>query len=152
MIRSSLRALVLPGLAGLLLAGCATGYNYRAGPGGDYYYGNPEVHYLDYGWYGGYGGWYGGWGGYGYPYGPYGWGGYPYGPYWGYPHWHHPVVYPHNPPGHGHGGLTGDGDHGPDRPRPPGPPVRPMPTPRAITAPHPMTGMSEREPHRKTTP
>src|SRR6476620_11289562 len=79
MIRSSLRALVLPGLAGALLAGCATGYTYRAGPEGDYYYGQPEVHYSDPYWYG-WGGW-GGWGGYG----PYGWGG-PYGPYWG-PYW-----------------------------------------------------------------
>jgi hypothetical protein len=164
MIRTSLRALVLSGLAGTLLAGCATGYNYQAGPGGDYYYGQPEVHYNDPYWYG-WGGW-GGWGGYGW-YGPYGYGygygGYPYGPYWGPPyyHWHRPVVVPpHNPtpPGHGPGGVAGDGDRGPDRARPPGPVVpghpvvRPMPAPRPVTAPRPMTGVSEREPHRKTTP
>lgn len=161
MIRTSFRALVLSGLAGVVLAGCATGYSYQAGPGGDYYYGQPEVRYNDPYWYG-----YSGWAGYGYGYGPYGYwgGGYPYGPYWGPPyyHWHHrPVVVPPptpRPPGHGPGGLIGDGDRGPDRARPPGPVtrghpgVRPMPAPRPMVAPRPTTGMSEREPHRKTTP
>jgi hypothetical protein len=150
MIRSSLRALVLPGLAGALLAGCATGYSYRSGPG-DYYYGQPQVEYRDYGMYG-----YGpGWGWYGAPY-PYYWGGYPYGPYWGPPYWvHRHVVRPPTPitpppPGHAPGPRPGDltGDRT-DRPPPPGRVYRPVsrPTPR-----QPMSGTAEREPHRKITP
>jgi hypothetical protein len=153
MIRSSLRALVLPGLAGALLAGCATGYTYRSGPG-DYYYGQPEVEYRDYGMYGGYGP---GWGWYGAPYGYWG-GGYPYGywgPYWEHRHWHHTPPPPDPPPpthaGPGPGGMTGDRT---DRPHLPGRVVRPvpMPAPRAVAPPRPMSGNTEREPHRKITP
>jgi len=57
-----IRKLILPAIAVLLLAGCATGYTYRSAPG-DYYHGQPGVVYRDY---------------YGYPgyYSPYGWGGY----------------------------------------------------------------------------
>ncbi|MGN6512781.1 MAG: hypothetical protein ACTHKZ_04305 [Lysobacteraceae bacterium] len=88
MNRSTLRALLLPGMAAALLAGCVTGYEYRSGPG-DYYYGQPEVEYRDDGWYG----WYG-YSGYpyaypyyyGYPYPYFYGGGYPYwGPYWARP-------------------------------------------------------------------
>lgn len=156
MIRSSLRALVLPGLAGALLAGCATGYTYRSGPG-DYYYGQPEVEYRDYGMYG-----YGpGWGWYGAPY-PYYWGGgYPYGPYWGpywggHRHWHRQPP-PANPPPPGHapdptpGDLTGRRT---DRPHLPGRVFRPvpLPAPRADTPPRPMNGTAERELHRRIKP
>jgi len=157
MIRSSLRALVLPGLAGALLAGCATGYTYRSGPG-DYYYGQPQVEYRDYGMYGGYGYYGPGWGWYG---APYSWGGYPYGPYWGPPYWGHrhwhrrPPADP-PPPGHspdptpsGHGG-----DHVGQRPHLPGGVIRPvpMPAPRAVAPPRPTNGRMEREPRRRNTP
>ena len=155
MIRTSLRTLVLTGLAGTLLAGCATGYTYRAGPG-DSYYGQPEVHYNDPYWYGGYGGW-GGWGWYG-PYG--GYPGYPYGPYWG-PYWgpHHvyrPVVRPpHVPPSHGPHDRPGDGTGRrdlPPRPMEPGRPVHPVPTPRNVVVPHVPSGMSERDHRPKMVP
>lgn len=90
-----LRSLALPVACATLLAGCATGYSYRADRG-DYYYGRPQVEYRHHGspWgYGPYGPYrrvpgYGYYGhrGYGYPYGyyghPYGYGG----GYWGYPH------------------------------------------------------------------
>lgn len=123
MIRTLLRALVLPGLAGTLLAGCATGYEYRGGPG-DYYYGQPEVQYRDQGWYG-YGSYGDPYGGYGYPYGVYGYpyyygGGYPYDPYWN-PYWV-------RPPHHGH-------DHDHDRDDPPRPPTRQVPPPIQPTPP-----------------
>ena len=85
-----IRKLILPALAAALLAGCATGYQYRGGSG-DYYYGSPSTEYRYYGSpYGGYYGGYGyggyGYGGYGYPYG----GGYGYysTPYYGGHHWH----------------------------------------------------------------
>jgi len=76
-----IRKFLLPALAIAMLGGCVTsGYQYRGGSG-DYYYGQPQVEYRDYGYpYGGFGygypgGWSGsiGWGyGYGYPYGFYG--------------------------------------------------------------------------------
>jgi hypothetical protein len=100
-----IRKELLPALLALL-AGCATGYDYRAG-NGDYYYGQPQVDYQDYGDFGyGYpGGWSGmlgygmGYGGYGY--GPYGYGYpyfYPYG--YGYPYipHHRVIVVPDQPP------------------------------------------------------
>lgn len=77
-------------LATVMLAGCATDYNYRGG-NGDYYYGQPRVEYRyqgSGGYYdGSYGGYYGGFGlgygsgGYGYGSGGYGYGsgGYGYG-------------------------------------------------------------------------
>jgi len=101
-----IRKLMLPALAVLLLAGCATGYTYRAAPG-DYYYGRAGVVYRDY---------------YGYPgfrsyYSPYNWGGYGYGyprGYYSYPWRYH--GYPQRPrPDHDHDG----GDHTPDRANPP---------------------------------
>lgn len=112
-----LRKLLLAALALGTLAGCATGYGYRAGYG-DYYYGWPGVEYRYYGDYG-----YAGFGSYGYgegyyfdvfgrplrgyPYGYYG------GRYPGYPYWH--VPRPRHDPGHGHGGEH-DRDHqGPPR-------------------------------------
>ena len=112
-----IRKLILPALAALLLAGCAS-YQYRGGTSGDYYYGQPGTEYRYYGYpsygYGGYG--YGAYG-YGYPsyfsyrsyYGyPYGYGGYYRPPYKG----------PHH--GHGHGGNhNGGNDPGPGQNPPP---------------------------------
>ena len=165
MIRSSLRALVLPGLAGALLAGCATGYTYRSGPG-DYYYGQPEVEYRDYGMYGGYGP---GWGWYGSPY-PYYWGGgYPYGywgpPYWEHRHWHRDPPPPANPPPpvHAPDRTPLFGSRGGERPHVPGGRPVPMPAPREVAPPprpmrevapppRPMNGHADREPHRRITP
>ncbi|HET6434225.1 MAG TPA: hypothetical protein VFG18_00715 [Xanthomonadaceae bacterium] len=105
-----IRRLLFPALAASVLAGCVTGYQYRAGPG-DYYYGQPEVEYRGSVYYGS---------GYPYGYGYYGYGN-PYGygyydPYWG-PWWgwgwyrggHH---------GHGHG-HDHDHDHDDDGDRPP---------------------------------
>ncbi len=103
MIRKLLSPSLATALAAALLGGCVSGYQYRDGAG-DYYYGQPQVEYRDYGYggYGGYGGYDnspygygGGWGGqigygtggygYGYGYGyPYGYGGY--GGY-GYPYY-----------------------------------------------------------------
>src|SRR5690606_41488216 len=61
-----IRKLILPALAALLLAGCAS-YQYRSGTAGDYYYGQPGTEYRYYGYpsygYGGYG-----YGAYGYRY------------------------------------------------------------------------------------
>ena len=105
-----IRKLILPALAVLLLAGCATGYTYRSAPG-DYYHGRAGVIYRDYYGYPGYRSYYSPYNGYGY----YGYGyrsGYRYGgyPYWGY------HGYPHAPrPGSGHDG----GDNTPDRETPP---------------------------------
>src|SRR3546814_15993742 len=75
-----LRHLVLV-FAAVALAGCATGYTYRAGYGA-YYYGQPSVDYYDYGYGATYGSiyvypsyWRCGLGiGYGYGYGVYGFG------------------------------------------------------------------------------
>lgn len=102
-----IRKLLLPMLAATALAGCATGYGYRAGGSGDYYYGQPSVQYDYYGapygslGYGYPGGWGGGIGyGYGYPYDPFGhgyYGGYGY----GYPFHRRIVVRPHPQPGTG---------------------------------------------------
>ena len=104
-----LRTCLLSAIAAATLAGCATGYTYRSGNGGDYYYGQPGTEYRyqsPYGFYGSYG--YGGFG--------YGFGGYYYdrfgrlvyaNPYGYYPYgngWYRP-----RPP-HGHGGH--DHDHG----------------------------------------
>lgn len=93
-----IRKLVLPVLAAGLLAGCVSGYNYRAGHG-DYYYGNPSVEYrYNGGYYGGYyGGFYGGYGypGYGYPYRYYG-APYRHG-YYGYPGYGYPYNRPYRP-------------------------------------------------------
>jgi hypothetical protein len=104
------------------LAGCATGYSYRNGAGGDYYYGQPHVEYRYYGspgFYGsfGYGGYAGyardryGWQVYGHPYPGYGYPfGYPFGYGYGYPNgygspwWHRPRTL--------HDGS--DAHHGPD--------------------------------------
>ena len=111
------RKLILPLLAGIaLLAGCATGYQYRGGTG-DYYYGSPSVEYRVYGGYGygypgyyPYGGYYGGY--YGYPY--YG------GGYYYYPWYRHGHGHGHGGHDHGGGGDDGnDGDSTPDRPTPP---------------------------------
>jgi hypothetical protein len=76
-----IRKFLIPALAIAMLGGCVTsGYEYRGG-NGDYYYGQPQVEYRDYGspygrfGYGYPGGWSGsfGWGyGYGDPYGFYG--------------------------------------------------------------------------------
>lgn len=93
-----LRKLAFALLATGLLAGCATDmYSYRAGHGGDYYYGQPRTEVRVYG----YGGYYHG--PYAYPYyryGPYRYYG-PYDPYWygwyGYPGYY-PYPYPHPHP------------------------------------------------------
>lgn len=86
-----IRKLLLPALATALLGACATGYDYRGGNEGDYYYGQPSVDYYG-GYYGGYG--YPGWSGmmgFGYGYG--GYGGYGYGyPYYGYGYPYYPPV------------------------------------------------------------
>ena len=101
MIRKILIPSLATALAAALLGGCVSGYQYRDGAG-DYYYGQPQVEYRDYG-YGGYGGYDngpygygGGWGGQiGYGYGgygsSYGYGGYgsPYG-YGGYGYPYYP--------------------------------------------------------------
>lgn len=107
-----LRTILLSAFAATTLAGCATGYSYRNGGGGDYYYGQPRVEYryhAPYGYYGSYG-----YGGYapGYYYDAYGRlvYGNPYG-YYGYSYsnggqwWHHPR------PADGHDGNHGDNDH-----------------------------------------
>ncbi|MDB6163880.1 MAG: hypothetical protein JWL98_1312 [Xanthomonadaceae bacterium] len=122
-----IRKLLLPAMAVVLLAGCATGYGYRAG-NGDYYYGQPSIDYQDGGYYpyGGAGyGYPGGWsgmigygmgygGGYGpYGYSPYGYGGYPYG--YGYPYYPPIVVVRPDP---APGGVRHLGGHG-DQPLPP---------------------------------
>ncbi|MFL6591986.1 MAG: hypothetical protein ACJ8GK_04665 [Luteimonas sp.] len=142
------RTLLVPTLvAAAMLAGCATGYQYRGG-NGDYYYGQPTVEYHDYG-YGGFYGYPGGWGGslgFGYGYGGWGygypyWGGYGY-PYWGYGGYH--GYYPHGGHHHHHHGGHDDSDSDdpvvpPSSPSPPpGAGVRPpsralLPGPRTRT-------------------
>lgn len=120
-----LRKLLLPILATVALAGCATGYDYRRG-NGDYYYGQPRVEYR----YQRIGGYYGGFG-LGYGYGGLGYGGnvyydrfgrlvygYPGGylgsPYYGGNGWYRPR--PHR--GHGdHDDHDGNDNHH-DRPPP----------------------------------
>ena len=97
----------------LVLGGCVTGYTYRSGHGGDYYYGDPSVdyryHYDSYSPY-----FWGGYGYYGYRrpgyYGYYGGG---YGPYVGYPYYGYPYRYPYwsgpyyGGPHYGYGGRGG---------------------------------------------
>ena len=136
-----IRKLILPALAALMLAGCAT-YQYRAGSGGDYYYGQPGTEYRYYGspyGYGGYG--YGGYGGSGY--GSYGYGGYGYGypSYFGYRNYY---GYPYGsggyyrPPTHGHGhggGHSGGGGSNPSNPDPGQTPPVGNETPDRPTAP-----------------
>lgn len=119
-----IRKLILPALAALVLAGCAS-YQYRGGAGGDYYYGQPTTEYRYYGSpYGAYGyGYPSGWGGsigYGSYYGS-GYYGNPYyrNPYYrhyGYPRYPRP---PHNGHGDGSGSNPGSGQSGQhaDRPR-----------------------------------
>lgn len=112
------RKLILPALAALaLLAGCATGYQYRGGSG-DYYYGSPSVEYRVYGNYG-----YPGYYGYGYPYGGYGYGSY------GYPYYYYGGGYYYPWYRHRHGGDHGDhdndgGNDGSSQPTRPTPPWR----------------------------
>lgn len=126
-----LRKLLLPMLATAVLAGCATGYQYRGGQG-DYYYGQPQVEYR----YSGPGGFYGDIGlGYGSGYGfggpGYGFGAsYFYDRYgrlvYGYPSRYRSPYYgrgggyptrPHR--GHGDGqDHQGDSDNREDRPPP----------------------------------
>lgn len=130
-----LRKLLLPAAALLALGGCVTGYGYRSGNGGDYYYGQPQVEYRHVGPYGAIGGYYGGMRPiayydrfgrlvYGYPYGP-GYYGSPYygyygSPYYGSPYHGHPHPYPPGPrvpysprPGDSH--PPPDPGHDPDR-------------------------------------
>lgn len=114
-----LRNTLLAALAAAALAGCATGYSYRGGASGDYYYGQPRVEYryydAPYGYYGSYG--YGSYApGYYYDrygrlvYGSsYGYYGYPYG--YGSQWWYRPR--PHGP---GHGGDDHDADREDRRP------------------------------------
>jgi len=98
-----IRKLILPALAALLLAGCAS-YQYRDGSG-DYYYGQPGTEYRYYGYpYGGYG-----YGGYGYGYPSY----FSYRSYYSYPYGYGGHYRPpYRPPHHGSGGNH-HGGHGP---------------------------------------
>ncbi len=124
-----LRKLLLPMLATVALAGCATDYQYRGGQG-DYYYGQPQVEYRNSGPSGFYGDI-----GYGYGMGGFGYGigasyfydrfgrlvyGYP--SRYGSPYYRRGGWYPPRPPrGHGHGDRDnqhGDGDNRQDRPPP----------------------------------
>ena len=104
-----IRKFLLPALAVAMLGGCVTsGYEYRGG-NGDYYYGQPQVEYRDYGSpYGGFGyGYPGGWSGsFGYGYGD------PYGYYGGYGGYYDPWNYytPYRRPRHR--GDDHHGDHG----------------------------------------
>jgi len=108
-----IRKLILPALAALLLAGCAS-YQYRDGSG-DYYYGQPGTEYRYYGYPSGYGGY--GYGAYGYGYPSY----FSYRSYYGYPYgyggYYRP---PHKPPhhGNGHGNGHGGSHDGGDSPGP----------------------------------
>lgn len=106
-----IRKLIFPALATVVLAGCATSYQYRGGSG-DYYYGQPTTQYRYYGS-----------PGYGYSsfgvYGAYGVGNYGYPYYYGYPGYYgNPyyrttyVYYPYRPPYYRQGG---DGHHGKGR-------------------------------------
>lgn len=112
-----LRKLAFALLATGLLAGCATDmYSYRAGHGGDYYYGQPQTDVRVYG----YGGYYHG--PYAYPYyryGPYGYYG-PHHPYWygwyGYPGYYpYPYPYPRPRPPRPDTGRDDEGKGGPWR-------------------------------------
>ena len=111
-----LRNTLLTALAAAALAGCATGYSYRGGGGGDYYYGQPRIEYRHYddpfGYYGSYG-----FGHYapGYYYDRYGRlvYGSSYG-YYGYPHGYGSQWW-YRPRPHGNGDGGGDHDHDADR-------------------------------------
>ena len=120
------RKLLLPAAALLALGGCATSYDYRAGNGGDYYHGQPQVEVRHVGPYVGAGAYYGGYYGfgglrpvayydrfgrlvYGYPYG-YGGGYYGY-PYYGRSYGGYPYAYPPRVP---HPPRPGDNDPRPD--------------------------------------
>lgn len=125
------RNLMLPAAALIALGGCATGYGYRSGNGGDYYYGQSQVEYRHVGPYAGVGGYYGGvlggyYGGvrpvayydrfgrlvYGYPYGAGHYGSsYPGYPYYGRPYYGYPYAYPPRVP---HSPRPGDNDPRPD--------------------------------------
>lgn len=117
------RNILLSTLAAATLAGCATGYSYRNGNGGDYYYGQPQTEYRYYDPYGSYGSY--GYGSYapGYYYDRYGRlvYGNPYG-YYGYPYGHgsqwryRPRT--HGQDGHHHNDHDGDGGDREDRPPP----------------------------------
>jgi hypothetical protein len=104
-----IRKFLLPALAIAMFGGCVTsGYQYRGG-NGDYYYGQPQVEYRDYGSpYGRFGyGYPGGWSG------SFGWGygyGDPYGYYGGY---YDPWLYytPYRRPRHHRGDHDHHGDH-----------------------------------------
>lgn len=107
------RNILLSAFAAATLAGCATGYSYRNGNGGDYYYGQPRIEYRYYGNYG-----YGSYGpGYYYDrygrlvYGdPYAYYGSPYG--YGYPYFYG-SRWGHRPrPQHDHDNEHGDGHDG----------------------------------------
>jgi hypothetical protein len=109
-----IRKFLVPALAIAMLGGCVTsGYEYRGG-NGDYYYGQPQVEYRDYGSpYGGFGyGYPGGWNG------SFGWGygyGDPYGFYGGYyDPWRYYTPYrrPHHRDHHGDHHDHDDGDTG----------------------------------------
>lgn len=118
----NLKPILIAVAATALLAGCATGYQYRGGAG-DYYYGSPSVEYRIHGSYGyPYG--YGGYGGYGYG-GGYGYYGYPY--YYGggyyYPWYRH--RHGHHGGGHDHDDGSDNGDDGGDTGQ--APPQRPTP-------------------------
>jgi hypothetical protein len=110
-----IRKLLFPALAVAMLGGCVTsGYQYRGG-NGDYYYGQPQVEYRDYGSpYGRFGyGYPGGWGG------SFGWGygyGDPDGFYGGYyDPWRYYYV-PHRRPHHRDHEDRGDHHGGTDVP------------------------------------
>lgn len=124
-----LRNTLLAALAAATLGGCVTGYAYRGGASGDYYYGEPRTEYRYYDPYGYYGGYDRGYGyGYGYGYGTYSPGrygyyydrfgrvvygnpntysyyGYP--PGYGSPWWYRPRAHDQ-----GNGGGDHDNDHG----------------------------------------
>lgn len=127
--RIMFRKLLLPMLATVALAGCATDYQYRGGQG-DYYYGQPQVEYRQLG----PSGFYGDAGlGYGYGLNGFGYGfgasyfydrygrlvyGYP-SQYFGSRYYGRGGRYPHRPPrGDGEHGHGGDGDNHQDRPPP----------------------------------
>jgi hypothetical protein len=96
------RSVLFAIVATATLAGCMTGYSYRAGEG-DYYYAEPSIEYYDAGSpYGSFG--------YGYPsgwHGSFGYG-YGYGPGIRYDRYGHPSFgYPSRYWGHGYGGFYG---------------------------------------------
>lgn len=108
-----LRNALLSALAAAALAGCATGYSYRDGDGGDYYYSQPRVEYRYLDPYGTFGGIGYGLGGYYYDgfgrlilAGPYGYYGY------GFPYGHGRGWYRPRPPQHPDHDGQGNGQAG----------------------------------------